>query len=235
MRILLSICWCCLIWVQSYSQNVVTVSDPEGHLQLNVSVKSGIPLYSVTYQGKVMLEDSPLGLVTNEGDFGSNMELTESATGKIDKEYNQEKIKRSRIRYRANTLRCTFKNAEGKPIAVLFQVSANDIAFRYELPIWKDRMACVVEKENTGFKFPSFTTAFLSPMMTPMGGFARTTPSYESGYEADAPMEKTTSSEGYVFPGLFHVGNNGWVLLSETGVGSLYCASHLSTTRVYII
>jgi len=217
-----------MIWLQSYSQNVVTVSDPEGHLQLGVSVKSGIPLYSVIYKGKVMLEDSPLGLVTNEGDFGSNMELTESGTGKIDKEYNQEKIKRSRIRYRANTLRCTFKNAEGKPITVLFQVSANDIAFRYELPIWKDRMACVVEKENTGFKFPSVTTTFLSPMMTSMGGFARTTPSYESGYEADAPMEKSTFSEGYVFPGLFHVGNNGWVLLSETGVGSLYCASHLS-------
>jgi hypothetical protein len=125
-------------------------------------------------------------------------------------------------------LRCTFKNATGKHIAVLFQVSANDIAFRYELPVWGERMACVVEKETTGFKFPSSTTTFLSPMMRPMGGFARTTPSYESGYEADAPIEKNTYSEGYVLPGLFRVGNDGWILLSETGVGSLYCASHLS-------
>jgi hypothetical protein len=72
MRILLSICWCCLIWVQSYSQNVVTVSDPEGQLQLSVSVKSGIPLYSVIYQGKVMLEDSPLGLVTYRISYRKN-------------------------------------------------------------------------------------------------------------------------------------------------------------------
>ena len=30
------------------------------------------------------------------------------------------------------------------------------------------------------------------------------------------------------FQDLFHVGDNGWVLLSETGVSSLYCGSHLS-------
>jgi hypothetical protein len=65
-------------------------------------------------------------------------------------------------------------------------------------------------------------------MMTPMGGFARTTPSYESGYVADVAMTETTSATGYVFPGLFRVRENGWILLSETGVRSLYCASHLS-------
>ncbi len=185
-------------------------------------------MYSVTYKGNVMLEDSPLGMVTNEGDFSANMTFVKSDTGKVAKEYTQDKIKRSHIRYNANTVRCELRNADGKSIAVLFQVSNNDIAFRYELPAWGERMACVVEKETTGFRFPSSTTTFLSPMMEAMKGFARTTPSYESGYEADAPMEKSTSAEGYVFPGLFRIGDKGWVLLSETGVTSLYCASHLS-------
>lgn len=228
MRIFILICLWCVISVESYSQNMITVSSPDAHLKVNVSVENGKPVYSVIYKEKVMLENSPLGLVTNEGDFSSNVKFVESETGKIEKEYTQDKIKRSDNKYNANTLKCTFKNSDEKQISVLFQVSANDIAFRYELPVWGERMACVVEKEATGFKFPSFTTTFLSPMMRPMGGFARTTPSYESGYEADAPMEKTTFSEGYVFPGLFHVGDNGWVLLSETGVRSLYCASHLS-------
>src|SRR5690606_37243751 len=44
----------------------------------------------------------------------------------------------------------------------------------------------------------------------------------------DEPIQNTGFPEGYVFPGLFRVGDNGWVLLSETGVRSLYCASHLS-------
>jgi hypothetical protein len=87
----------------------------------------------------------------------------------------------------------------------------------------------VVEKEGTGFNFPAVTTTFLSAMMTPMTGFARTAPSYESGYAADGPLGKATrSKDGYVFPGLFRIANDGWVLLSETGVSALYCASHLS-------
>jgi hypothetical protein len=211
-----------------YAQDAMMVSSPNGHLQLNIIVESGKPMYSVAYKGKTMLEKSPLGLITNEGDFSTNMSYVESSRGQVDKKYIQDKIKQSFIKYNANTLKCSFVNVQDRKISILFQVSNNDIAFRYELPIWGERMACVVEQEATGFRFPSFTTTFLSPMMEPMGGYARTTPSYESGYEADAPMEETTSPEGYVFPGLFHVGDNGWVLLSETGVRSLYCASHLS-------
>ena len=108
-------------------------------------------------------------------------------------------------------------------------MSNHNIAFRYLLPTWGERRSCVVEKEATGFNFPEKATTFLSPMMAPMTGFARTAPSYESGYEADAPLGKTTrNGEGYVFPGLFHLGDDGWVLVSETGVSSLYCASHLN-------
>jgi hypothetical protein len=220
-----------------HSQQVSTVSSPDGQLQINVLVEDGNPLYTVTYKGKTILEKSPLGLTTNEGYFSSNMSYVESTAGEVEKEYTQDKIKQSIIRYKANTLKCTFSNADEKQISVLFQVSNNDIAFQYELPMWGETRACVVEKESTGFRFPSDTKSFLSPMMRPMEGFARTSPSYESGYEIDVPMERNTSDEGYVFPGLFKVGDNGWVLLSETGVRSLYCASHLSkyTDGVYTV
>lgn len=228
MKVILSIIFCSLVWIQSYSQTSAAVSSPTGDLKVDVTTKNGKPVFSVAYKGIAMLDESPLGLITNEGRFDSNMVLAESVTGKIDKEYTQEKIKRSHVKYQANTLKCTFKNPEGKAIAVVFQVSANDIAFRYELPVWGERITCIVEQEATGFRFPSTTSTFLSPMMKAMGGFARSAPSYESDYAADAPMEKSTSPEGYVFPGLFRIGNSGWVLISETGVSSLYCASHLS-------
>jgi len=175
-----------------------------------------------------MLENSPLGLITNEGEFSTGFTFVDRKTGAIDKHYTQDRIKHSQIHYKANTITCTFQDSRGMQISVTFQVSNNDIAFRYELPIWGERRACVVTKEATGFRFPSYTTTFLSPMSTPMGGFARTTPSYESTYTADAPLDRARSREGYVFPGLFRVGDSGWVLLSETGVRSLYCASHLS-------
>jgi hypothetical protein len=220
-----------------FSLQAAEVASPDGKLRLSVLIENGNPMYTVTYNGKSILDKSPLGLTTNEGDFTSHMSFVDSATAEVDKKYVQDRIKQSYITYNANTLKCTFSNADGKQIAVLFQVSNNDIAFRYELPKWGETRACVVTKEATGFRFPSFTRSYLSHMMRPMVAFARTSPSYESGYEADYPMERNQSEEGYVFPGLFHVGDHGWVLLSETGVRSLYCGSHLSkfTNGVYTV
>ena len=222
--------WSCLLSVCLCGQSVqdAAVASPDTHLKVTVSVQEGMPVYSVGYKNKTILENSPLGLITNEGDFSTGLTFLDTKEGMVDQQYTQEKIKRSQIHYRANTLTCTFQDARERKISITFQVSDNDIAFRYEIPAWGERKACVVEREATGYRFPSYTTTFLSPMMSAMGGFARTSPSYESGYEADAPMEKSTSSEGYVFPCLFRVDDNGWALLSETGVSSLYCASHLS-------
>ncbi|RZL02089.1 MAG: glycoside hydrolase family 97 protein, partial [Pedobacter sp.] len=218
----------CFLFCCCFAQDAVILS-PDKQLKVNLLVLEGKPVYSVTYKGKTMLENSPLGLKTNEGDFSLEMKYLNKAESNVSKDYNQEKIKKSQIQYRANKLTCTFENAQKKQISVVFQVSNNDVAYRYELPSWGERLSCVVEKETTGFKFPASTTTFLSPMMGSMVGYARTTPSYESAYSADAPMiGGSPAKNGYVFPGLFHVGNNGWVLLSETGVSSLYCGSHLS-------
>ncbi|MDT3401985.1 glycoside hydrolase family 97 protein [Mucilaginibacter terrae] len=217
------------IFSQRAHSQQIQVQSPDKQLKVVISVADGKPVYEVMLNGKTMLEKSPLGFVTNEGDLSTGLKYLKSAESKVDKQYTQAKIKKSEVRYEANKVVCSFENAKQQKFDLVFQVSNNDVAFRYEIPTWDKRMTCVVQQEATGFKFPAATTIFLSPMMGPMGGFARSAPSYESGYEADAPMGKNgPNKEGYVFPGLFHVGNNGWVLLSETGVSSLYCASHLS-------
>jgi hypothetical protein len=211
----------------AFSQEKIT--SPDGKLVVTVSVSDGNPIYSVNYNGKNFLESSPLGLVTNEGNFTKGMKFLSQENQVVNKHYSQDRIKKSEIHYQANKTTFTLENADKKKIMITFQVSNNDIAFRYELPSWGQRFSCVVEKEVTGFKFPSQTTTFLSNMMTPMVAFARTAPSYESGYEADAPIgKKSHNKEGFVFPGLFKIGNNGWALISETGVNSLYCASSIS-------
>ncbi|MDB5247025.1 MAG: alpha-glucosidase [Segetibacter sp.] len=227
-NILALLALCCMFFTSNgYTQAIVV--SPDQQLKLSVSINNGKPLYTVSYKGKLMLEESPLGITTNEGDFTTGMKYIGKEENKIDKRYKQSRIKQSEVHYLANEVTCTFENAQQKKIAIAFRVSNNDIAFRYQLPAWGERRSCVVEKEATGFNFPAVTTTFLSAMMAPMTGFARTAPSYESGYEADGPLGKPTrSKEGYVFPGLFRIANDGWVLVSETGVTSLYCASHLS-------
>src|SRR5690349_20111296 len=138
-----------------------TVVSPDKSLKLTVSMNDGKPGYSVTYKGATMLENAPLGLTTNEGDFSSGMKYIGQSEDTVKKNYRQEKIKKSQIEYLANKLTCTFENAQQKKINIVFQVSNNDIGFRYELPAWGERMSCVVEKEATGFRFPAATTTFL--------------------------------------------------------------------------
>ncbi|UTX49340.1 glycoside hydrolase family 97 protein [Chryseobacterium sp. MA9] len=213
---------------KSFAQ-VAEVASPDGHLKLHVFSEDGKAWYNVILQEKIMLEKSPLGLVTNESDFSKNLKFTDSQKDLVSKKYTNAKIKKSEIDYKANTLSVNFINADQHQINIEFQVSNNNIAFRYNIPPMKERLSVVVQSETTGYRFPIQTTTFLSPMMKPMTGFARTAPSYESGYKADAEMGMS-SDYGYVFPGLFHIGNEGWVLLSETGVNSSYCASHLETT-----
>lgn len=179
-----------------------------------------------------MLLPSPLGLRTDIGDFTRGLTPAGERRAAIDTTYTLTRSKASRIHYRANELTCTFRNADGRHIDVQFRVSDRDVAFRYLLCHEKGTGSVRVEQELTGFAFPSQTTTFLCPQSRPMTGWKRSKPSYEEEYEPDAPLGKPSRyGEGFTFPGLFRIGADGWVLVSETGVDSRYCASHLGDAR----
>ena len=208
----------------------VIVKGPDGNLQVAVTcIGGGKVVYSVSYKDKQMLENSPLGMETNVGDFAKGLKLTGHEVNKLDSRYSLNRIKTSQVHYRANELNCFFDNAKGQKMQITFRVSNNDVAFRYTLFRQGDTGSVRVMNENTGFAFPEKTTTFLCPQSDAMIGWKRTKPSYEEGYKVDAPMnERSHYGHGYTFPCLFKVGEDGWVLVSETGVDSRYCASRLS-------
>lgn len=204
------------------------VTSPDGKLVVTVSDTDGRPSYSVSYDNVLFLQPSPLGMVANIGDFSSGMSLEKNvSTNKIDETYELASIKKSKVRYVANEAVFSFTQ-QGKTIYdVIFRISNNDVAFKYKMYPQGETLSCVVEQEATGFVFPDGTTTFLCPQSKPMGGFARTSPSYETSYTADDAAGKNGWGEGYTFPCLFRNGDNGWVLVSETGVNGGYCASRL--------
>ena len=208
----------------------VTVSGPDQRLQVAFDCQTdGGLAYSVVYDGKTMLANSPLGLETNMGSFVKGLKLERHEIHSIDTVYEQSRIKASRIHYQANELTCHLTNAEGRQMAVTFRVSNNDVALRYSLPRQHGTGSVRIMSEATGFHFPEQTTTFLCPQSDAMIGWKRTKPSYEEEYKVDAPMsDRSQYGHGYTFPCLFRVGDEGWVLVSETGVDSRYCASHLS-------
>ena len=204
------------------------ITSPDGKLVVTVADMDGRPSYSVSYDNVLFLKPSPLGMIANIGDFSSGMSLEKNvSTNKIDETYELASIKQSKVRYVANEAVFSFTQ-QGKTIYdVIFRISNNDVAFKYKMYPQGETLSCVVKQEATGFAFPDGTTTFLCPQSKPMGGFARTSPSYETSYTADDVAGKNGWGEGYTFPCLFRNGDNGWVLVSETGVNGGYCASRL--------
>ena len=204
------------------------ITSPDGKLVVTVADMDGRPSYSVSYGNVLFLKPSPLGMIANIGDFSSGMSLEKNvSTNKIDETYELASIKKSKVHYVANEAVFSFTQ-QGKTIYdVIFRISNNDVAFKYKMYPQGETLSCVVKQEVTGFVFPDGTTTFLCPQSKPMGGFARTSPSYETSYTADDVAGKNGWGEGYTFPCLFRNGDNGWVLVSETGVNGGYCASRL--------
>lgn len=208
---------------------VKTVSSQDGKLQLNFFIDEGIPSYSILYNKNVLVEKSPLGLITNHGDFSKGMTFNAAKENTIDEKYELDKIKVSAVHYQAKEIILTLINDKKQHIDFIFRVANNDVAFKYSLPQEGETACCVVEKEITAFNFSQNTTTFLTSQATPMIGWMRTKPSYEEEYIADEAIGTPSKyGEGYTFPALFHVADKGWALVSETGVNSSYCGSHLS-------
>lgn len=218
--------------------NAAIVSGPDGRLTVTTALADGMPTYTVSYDGKTILENSPLGLQTSIGDFSKGLTLKGETSGKMEKSFDQDRIKKSRVEFAANTLTEEFVNDKGQKFSIEWVVGDNDIAFRYHIPVSKDTRSLIVDEEKTGYRFPAQTTTFLTPQSDAMIGWKRTKPSYEEHYKADAPMtEPSQYGHGYTFPALFHIGDNGWALLTETGVDGYYCGSRLSDYKdgVYTI
>ena len=211
--------------------NNYTVTSPDGKLAVNVECKEGKAFYTVNYDGKQMLGASALGLVANYGDFSQNLTMGACKNTKKHLAYKMTRIKKEKIEKDASEATIGFLNSKKDSMTLHLHVSNNDIAYKYEMsrPKKDNPKSVIIYNEVSGFNFPEKTTTFLCPQITPMTGWERTKPSYEEEYTPDAQMNvKSQFGVGYTFPCLFKVGNDGWVLVSETGVSSAYPGSRLS-------
>ena len=232
------------------NQSIMDLKSPDGRLVVSFNLTgTENPTYSVKYDGKQMLEDSPIGIMLDlgskptleglpqgreagNGDFTKNLTLVGTLTDMGTVDYTMDRIKTAHVSHEYSLGVYQLQNAARETIEFEFRVSNNDIAIRYNIPKPRQRASTRVLFENTGFRFPDGTTTFLTPQSDAMIGWQRSKPSYEEGYSNDGQMNvRSQYGHGYTFPGLFHVGESGWVLLCETGVSSSYCASRLGDCK----
>jgi len=206
-----------------------SVQSPDGKIQVILNqTEQGKLFYRVLYEGRETVLPSALGLVTSMGDYTQGLTLqNDIVSTTIRESYSLRNIKQSRVDYEANEAVVTCQK-DGVPVMdIIFRVSHRDVAFRYRLYPVKETKVCVVESEASGFVLPDGTTAFLCPQSKPMGGFARTSPSYETPYTCDEPVGKNGWGVGYTFPCLFRTPDSQWILISETGTDGGYVGCRL--------
>ena len=211
--------------------NNYTVTSPNGKLVMNVKCEGGKASYTVDLNGKQMLAASALGLVANYGDFSQGLTMGALKGAPKHLTYVMEHTKKSHVEKDVYEATIGFLNAKKDSMTLHLHVSDNDVAYKYEMirPEKDNPKSVIIYKEVSGFNFPEKTTTFLCPQITPMTGWERTKPSYEEEYTPNALMNvKSQFGVGYTFPCLFKVGEDGWVLVSETGVSSAYPGSRLS-------
>ena len=221
------------------------LSSPDQQTTVIVNDKEGRPTYSIIYNGETVIEAAPLGLVTNMDDLTEGLSLKSVETDKTTNIYELRTIKQSQTLFMATTAVCHFEKRGHEVLDIEFAITNRDVAFRYRILPRRGTLSCVVKGEASGFRFPQNTLTFLCPQSGPMGGFARTSPSYETSYSYDEPVGKNGWGEGYTFPCLFKVpstlqptktgkqkGNKQadpaiWVLISETGTDGGYVGCRL--------
>ena len=238
----------------------VFLSSPNSRLEVMIENNGGLATYAVYYDGVEVLQSSRLGFEANFGDFTQGLTFKEkpqtdtldlTPSKLVDRTiyWKRNVFKHASASLSDHTYNIPFKNAKGQEMTVVFRLTNNNIAFRYEIPRPGENPKCgVIRREVSSFRFPEGTCTFLCPQIGPMTGWERTKPSYEEDYEADAPMAKRSRfGQGYTFPCLFRVpvkksdyseksehseksdySDNAWVLVSETGVDGSYVGSHLS-------
>lgn len=207
------------------------ITSPDGNIVVTVNDEGGKPGYQVDYKGSVMLMRSPLGLKLNFEDLTKDLVIKDCTTKTVTDDYSLKTIKQSHIHYEATEAICQIEKGGRHAMDIIFRVSNRDVAFCYQLLPKKNRggetLAAIIEGEASGFVLPNGTTTFLCPQSKPMGGFARTAPSYETSYTLDEPAGKNGWGEGYTFPCLFKTDDKGWVLISETGTDGNYVGCRL--------
>ena len=204
------------------------INSPDGKISVYFRVSGDKDAcYRVEFTGKAVLGESKLGIIREDEDFSKDLSLESVSVAEIVKtDYKMPQGKKCLFSYKANKRTFHLKNARGKKIDVIFQVSNDGAAFRYYFPE-KSRDIRKIKEEITSCNFLPGTKAWIQPMAEAKSGWCQTQPSYEEHYKQGVEIDKLPVSEaGWVFPALFNY-DKYWILISETAPDRNYCGCRL--------
>ncbi len=222
--------WLTLLAVPAFGAGQFSLASPDRTREIVLRLdEAGCLTYQVHFAGKILLRDSPLGVVFGQNSFDSGLkvmkagdpvsrreryELFSGITPKVDRVLNHRSVE--------------FQNRGGASIAVDLAASDEGVAFRYRFDSPTQDSTEVFE-EHSGFQLPADVRAWLQPYHAA----GKYTPAYEDFYfhvsPGDAPPHSREKPLGWGFPALFEVPSAGsWLLITEVTGEDPYPACHLA-------
>jgi len=102
----------------------VIINSPDNHLKVTVFLnQSGTIHYNVRYKGKTIIEDSPLGMITNVSDFSKDLEFINKQENEIQNSYTENRIKRAKVDEHANEFVLSYQTPKEEKISLVVRVS----------------------------------------------------------------------------------------------------------------
>jgi hypothetical protein len=145
-----------LCFVFCNAQNY-TISSPDKKIIVNCNPANAV--YNISYKGQTVLADSKLGLVREDGDFSQNLKVVKvSAPAIVKDSYSILTAKKKNITYTATGRVIETQTPSGKKMNIVFQVSNDGVAFRYDFPE-KSTDVKKISFEATTFHFNDGTRA----------------------------------------------------------------------------
>ena len=140
----------------------VQVTSPGGGITVTVDVNDGVPVYSMQYKGKSVINPSKLGLeLTNAENLMSGFEIVNSTTSEFDETWQPVWGETKNIRNHYNELLVELKQpATDRFMNLRFRVYDDGMGFRYEFPTQNNLVYFVVKEEHTQFAMNGDHTAW---------------------------------------------------------------------------
>lgn len=219
-----------LLFHSGFAQNSPwKLTSPDGKITVKLNIgPSAIEklLYTVSLNGKMVLQPSPLGIDREDQQFGPDLTFVSSTEpALIDEHYQLKSGKRLLCRNYANERLLTFRNAAGKEVQLIWRAYNDGIAFRYRFAEQDTKLYKVI-KEHTGFRLPTDGRAWIHPY----DWNSRLKPSYEQYCQSNIAIgTDSPNPKGWAYPMLAKTGS-AWIMITEAVLDGTYCATHLQST-----
>ena len=159
------------------------VNSPDGKLAATLHLDEGRLAYTVSKDGKTLVERSPLGLTTHRADFSAGgLEYVAHSVEGLDEAYTLTTGKQRACRNNCSQLTLTVKNVKADwDLTVLFRLYDDGFAFRYELPKKGTLSQTLVTGEASRIRVGDFKYCLGSRFNHP-DDYTRPNIPYESNY-----------------------------------------------------